>query len=82
VDQYDDNAAGACMQDGSAWDDDQPLRLDARGNVRSLLPTQLARSIIFTSGRSDMANRKFTLTWAGNGTLDFFNVNVCRLSHR
>jgi hypothetical protein len=70
------------MQDGSAWDDDQPLRLDARGNVRSLLPTQLARSIIFTSGRSDMANRKFTLTWSGNGTLDFFNVNVCRLAHR
>lgn len=60
----------------SQWDDGRPLDLDADGWVRSLLPGQLARTLVLPEGHYPagryivMYDGEGTLTYGGGGTRD------------
>jgi hypothetical protein len=57
---------------GDAWDDAQPLDVDARGNVRSLKPGQKARSLVFWGDILDFPAGTYQVAWEGTGELDFW----------
>jgi hypothetical protein len=62
--------------DGSAFQDERALDLDARGNVRSLAAGQVARSVLFTGAPADpgIAGRTFNLYFDGDGDFEVSNA--------
>ncbi|MGI9252543.1 MAG: hypothetical protein ACR2J8_02260, partial [Thermomicrobiales bacterium] len=63
---------------GGAWEDNRALDLDSKGNVRSLLANQVARSVLFTAGPPDpgLSEAVFHVRYAGSGVLEYGNVTV------
>jgi hypothetical protein len=57
---------------GDAWDDGQPLDVDARGNVRRLRPGQRARSLVFWGDGLSFPRGVYRVAWDGTGELDFW----------
>jgi hypothetical protein len=64
---------------GSAntWDDARPLDLDGNGWVRSLLPGQIARTLMFTDVKT-AAKGRITVRYEGVGTLQYSHAVVSR----
>ncbi len=58
------------------YQDGRALSKDARGNVRSLLADQVARSLVFTGAPADpgIANRVWHFYFDGDGDFSFSNV--------
>ena len=69
-----------------SFQDGRTLSKDARGNVKSLLDGQVARSVIFTGAPADpgIANRTWQFIFDGDGDFDFNNVQgqVTRTGNR
>lgn len=59
---------------GATWSDTRTLNLDSRGNILSLLADQIARIVVFTTGRPVV---DYLLSWEGKGTfrLNGFTIN-------
>ncbi|HYO98126.1 MAG TPA: hypothetical protein VER33_26660 [Polyangiaceae bacterium] len=57
------------VKDGE-WSDKRPLALDDRGWVRSLLPNQVARTLVFGSDTHFPAGN-YVVTWKGKGKLEY-----------
>lgn len=55
------------------WSDGRALDLDAKNNVKSLLPGQTARLVVFTAARP-LVN--FVIKWQGKGSLVIENAKV------
>lgn len=66
------------FDDPRRFRDGRPLRTDARGHVRSLLPDQDAKAVIFDGTPADrsLSRRRFEIFWDGQGTLEFDNAEV------
>lgn len=68
--------------DGSAFQDDRPLSVDANGNVKALGANQVARTVLFTGIPADpgLSGKTFNLYYDGEGELSYGNVRVLRQS--
>lgn len=55
------------------WNDGKVLNLDARGNVLSLAPSQVARHVVFTAERWA---GDYVVSWQGKGTVEVAGVKV------
>lgn len=58
------------------WDDGRTVDVDARGWVRSLAPGQRARSLVIWGTPAPAG--ELTITWQGDGALDFWPQEVVR----
>lgn len=57
--------------DGTNWDNQQPLDLDANGWVRSLAPGQIARKLTLREIGDRYPGGQYTVRYKGEGTLKF-----------
>tara|TARA_R110000851_G_scaffold229758_6_gene382495 strand:+ start:1 stop:1467 length:1467 start_codon:yes stop_codon:yes gene_type:complete len=55
--------------DNSTWDNKQPLDLDSNSNVRSLLPGQIARTLMFRGGDRVFPTGRYIIRYEGIGTM-------------
>jgi hypothetical protein len=56
----------------STWDDGRKIDVDADGWVKSLLPGQTARALLFWTDDSKRPSGDYTVTYDGDGALDFW----------
>lgn len=68
--------------DGSAFQDDRPLSVDANGNIKTLGSNQVGRTVLFTGIPADpgLSGKTFNLFYDGEGELSYGNVRVLRQS--
>lgn len=59
------------------WDDGRPLDRDEHGWVRSLLPGQIARTLMFTGAGNRFPGGHYLVTWEGQGTLRYRGSATC-----
>ncbi|MCX7958764.1 MAG: cellulose-binding protein [Deltaproteobacteria bacterium] len=56
----------------SQWDDGRPLSLDDNGWVTSLLPGQIARTLVFTDIEGHYPGGKYVVLYDGEGTIEYY----------
>ncbi|MCY2987888.1 MAG: hypothetical protein NTY19_08515 [Planctomycetota bacterium] len=60
----------------TTWQDQQPLELDDRGNVRRLAPGQIARTLLFWDIGNHFPAGRYELTYRGRGRLRYEGVRL------
>lgn len=72
VDAFKVSRAWISGEAGGAWDDGRPLDLDEHGWLRSLLPGQVARTLMFWDDGAVAPAGRYVVLYDGGGTMEYW----------